>query len=166
MADTQAYREWLATGNAQVALVETLQISHATLGDLNIANWDQNLICKTEAGDSVTFVAGRFYLEPAEVSDNTGQGTVLTIAALGGIFYQAIKDMTVDERTQPITLTHRSYLRNNLNQQLINPPPRWTVHAIEATTEAIRAEIRSEPLRVRRVGLYYTAQEFPVLVYT
>lgn len=166
MASRDSYRLWLSSGQTNRQVVETLQIFHPAWANIHIANNDRSVTAQKENGQMATFMAGRFYMEPASITDTTSQTTNVTVASLDGLFYDKIKDMSFSDRETPIILTHRLYfLDNPAGGLLINPPPKWTVHGIEATREAIKVEIRAEALRVKRIGLYYTAREFPALVY-
>ena len=168
MAETDFYKEWLASGTTDDEIVETVQITHAggAFADLLVVNADRDLTALLEDGTTRKFTAGRFMLEPAETTDTTSQSTTISVSALDGMWYTSIKNMTYEERAQAITLVHRLYrLRDPLAGPLMTPPPSWTVNAVEATLEAVRAEIRAEELRMQKIGLYYTAREFPALVY-
>lgn len=166
MSETNEYKEWLSSAPTSVAMVETLQVSHSSWTDIYIANWDEGFTGTLEDGSSqAQYVPGRFFFEPNEVSDNLEQATSIVISSLEGSIYRSLKAMTPTERLEPIKITHRLYFHNDYSQVLVNPPPVWTLHLVEASHDVIKAEIRSTPLRIQRLGVYYTQSEFPVLVY-
>lgn len=169
MPELDSYRQWLASGSGNRALVETIQVKHPLWGDLFFANWDSDFGATISqglaTGASVTFASSRFYFEPATIEDGLEQATQLVVSSLGGILYGELKKMTNEDRRTPIQITYRLFFHDDGSTPLFEPAPVWTVHAIEANRESIKAELRSAPLRIQRIGEYYTKSQFPVLVY-
>ena len=169
MTTTGEYRQWLSSAETDAALIETIQVQHVSFPDVWLVNWDRDITATLEAvpgGSAVqTFQAARFYLEPQEVSDGTEQGTALTISSLGGALYEYFADMTPAQRQFPVTITARAWLSNNLTTPVYTTPPVWTLHSVVATWDVLQGEIKATPLRVQRIGRYYTTLELPVLVY-
>lgn len=167
MAETNAYRKWLATGYTRRGVIDTIQVSHPKWGDLYLANWDSDIDCTLDdvAGDPVvTFNASRFQLQKAQVTGGTDQTTTITINSFDGLLYGELKAMTPAERVNsPITITPRMYWTNNQTAGMINPPPVWTLHNATVSMEAVTGEIKALPMRTQRVGIYYDALEFPAL---
>jgi len=164
---SEKYRNWMVQGNSDRAVIETITIDHPSLGaPIYLANWDVDIVATLEDIDpvqGVTFKASRFIMEPAAVRDGTEQNTTLVMGNYDGQVYAALKAMTSEEREQPVTIRPRMYLSDNLSEQLVNPSPIWNLHNVTASFEAVNGEIAAAPLRVQRIGLYYTALEFPVL---
>lgn len=165
MTNVTRYKRWLASAESQRRVVETIDVNHPSWGNIRIVNADRNLSATLENGSIRTFIAGRFYLDPAEITDTTSQYTTMTISSLDGLIYDKVKSMSFDDRETPITLKHRLYFLDDPTYPLISPPPSWIIHGIEATREFVKAELRAEALRIRKIGMYYTTHEFPALVY-
>jgi len=165
MATTSDYNKWMASGETTQALIETIQVQHSSFPDVWLANWDRDIIATLEGGGQQTFMASRFYLEPTEVTDGTAQGTSLAISSLDGALYEYFADMTPVQRQDPVTITARSYLSNTLTAPVYTTPPVWTLHSVTATWDMLSGEIQATPLRIQKVGRYYTTLELPVLAY-
>lgn len=165
MANVIGYKRWLASGETKNQVLETLDIYHPAWGHTRVVNNDRDVVCTLENGNNRKFFAGRFYMEPAEINDTTSQATTVAVSSLDGRLYDKVKTLNFEDRKKPITATYRLFWLNNPANPLVNPPPVWTVHSMNPTREAISVELRSEALRVQKIGLYYTENEFPALVY-
>lgn len=163
MAESQAYRRWLASGETERQVVETFQIEHASFETTFVVNADRDFRAKLEDGNYYTFNRGRFYADPAEVNEGTEQSMTVAFAQGDGKIYEKIRQMSFDDRQTPITAIYRLFFLDDPDNMLITPAPRWSVHALEATREAIKADLRAPHMRVQRIGRYYTAHEFPAL---
>jgi len=164
MAEIEKYKEWLASGQMDTAIIETLEIVHPKFGSVWLANWDRSIDIVTETGRTATCIASRFYYEPPAV-EGTEQAAALMISSLGGRLYDVLLDMTYEDRLTPIRGTMRLYMSDDYENLLINPPPVWTLNSVDVSADALRCEIMATPMRVNRVGRYYTQYEFPVLKY-
>ncbi len=161
---TAQYKEWLASGQSDKQIVETIDVYHKSWGHVRLCNSDRNFRAKLDDGtSSTTYTAARFHFEPPEVTDTLGQNTTLVVGALDGLLYDQIQQMSFEDRRLPVTVTYRVYLKVSDSNPLITPSPEWTVHVVEATREVVRADLRAEQLRTQRIGLYYTVNEFPAL---
>ena len=165
MTEVAAYKQWLASGISNREVVETFDIHHPQWGQIGIVNADRGITATLEDGSQRSFMAGRFYWEPPETTDTTYQSTTIALSALEGRIYEMVKGLSFVDRQTPISATYRLFFFDNPSEPLINPPPVWYVHGLECTREAVRAELSATQLRVQRIGLYYTAQEFPALVF-
>ena len=172
MSEKQVYKEWLNTAETARGILETIEVYQKDgFGSLYLANWDASVVCTIEDDVGfekfppvdVGFTASRFYLEPSETKDGTNQTTSIVMASLDGVLYDTFRDMTAADRQLPIYIIPRMYWTDTYVNQLIAPAPRWTLHSVTATIDAIRGELRADPLRIHRTGIYYTALEFPVL---
>lgn len=165
MAEITEYKQWLSSGITNREVIETMEISHPAWARIFIANADRSLSATLEDASTQTFTAGRFYMEPPETTDTTNQSTTIAISALDGQIYDMVRDLTFEEREDPIQLTYRLFFLDDPSEPLIVPPPVWYVHGIEATREAVRAQLQATQLRIQKIGLYYTAKEFPAIVF-
>ena len=164
MATRDNYRRWLASGETTREVLETFEVNHPAFGSSFIVNGDRDFRALKENGDYQVFRAGRFYAEPPETNPDLEQAMTVAFAAGDGAIYETIQKMTPENRLTPITATYRIYFSDEVDWgPRITPPPTWYVHSIEATREAIKADLRAPHMRIQRVGLYYTAHEFPVL---
>lgn len=163
MAEASAYRRWLASGETGREVLETFQILHPSFEPTYVVNSDRDFRGILEDGNYARYNQGRFYAEPPTVEETTEQAMTVAFAQGDGQVYQKIRDMSFDSRQTPIVATYRLYFLDDPDTTLINPPPRWTVHSIEGTREAIKVDLRAPHMRIQRVGRYYTAQEFPAL---
>lgn len=160
-----AYRRWLSVGKTNRTVVETVEFIHPSIASIYLCNWPESLTRDLEdvAGQpSVTFEPTRFLVEPAELSDSTDQSSALVMSALDGMVYEFLRNMTPEDREVPITVKLRMYFIET-GGQLINPPPVWTLHNVIVTIDTARADLRAAPLRIQRIGRYYTALEIPIL---
>ena len=166
---TSAYNQWISSAETNEALIETIQVSHPMWGDVWLANWDRNILATLEAvpGGGVVqeFLASRFYLEPAGLTSGTEQVSNLSITSLDGLLYEYFADMTIVDREVPIEIIARSYLSASLTAPVYNTPPVWYLQSITATWDVLQGSLQSTPLRVQRIGRYYTSIEFPVFQY-
>lgn len=165
MAEIDAYREWLSSGQTDKAVVETVQVSHPSFQDAFLANWHENIVCTLEDASTQEFQAAHFELEPANVNDTTSQNTQARISALDGLVYDLLKSMSYVDRIQPIEVIHRLYFHTDFTTLIFDPPSRWVVHSVTVGFDTVVADLRTEPLRSVRIGRYFTRKEFPVLVY-
>ena len=159
------YDHWLASAPTAQAIIETVEVSHSTFGTLYLANWHSGVdkqLSDVAGTPTVTFERSQFVLGPPSLEQSTKQQTTLGISAYGGQVYDYFRAMTMVERDEPILIKTRLYLEN-VDEQLINPAPIWTVHSANVGIDAVSLELRAEPLRIRRVGRFYTATEFPIL---
>ncbi len=165
MPEVDEYKAWLASGVSNREVIETFEITHPAWEPLYLANSDRGIGAILEDGREVRFIASRFYMEPPETTDTTNQGTTVALSALEGRIYDTVQAMTFDQRDVPIKATYRMFFLDDRSEPLLTPPPVWYIHSMEATREAVRIELNATELRMQRIGLYYTAQEFPALVY-
>lgn len=167
MAEINSYKEWLVTAPTERGILETIEVSHPSWpAPVYLVHWDIAVTCTIQdkgADTPVEFLPARFVFEPAIVSDGTEQSASCAISAYDGVIYSFLKGMTPDERMVPIELRSRLYYTDDQTAQLINPSPLWNVHAVTATFETVHAELQVAPLRIQRVGRYFTALQFPVL---
>ena len=167
MTDIAEYQQWLASGTTDAALIETIEVFHAAtvpaFSPIFIANWGVPITCTLETAAQQAFVAGRFLLEPATTNASFSQGTSLTMSSLDGVLYRAFRDLTYAQRQDPIKVRLRAYMSNDLTQIVTTPPPVWTLRSVTANFTAITGELSALPLRVQRIGRYFTSSEFPVL---
>jgi hypothetical protein len=165
MSEIDAYREWLASGHTDRAVIETVEISHPSFPTAYLAKWPESINCKIETGETKQFQAANFEIEPASINDTTNQNTQARISALDGAIYDLLKSMTYVQRIAPIELIHRLYFNTDFNTLIFTPPARWVVHSVTVGFDSVVADLRTEPLRSVRIGRYFTKREFPVLVY-
>lgn len=166
----QSYRQWLSSAPSNVAVIEAADVAHPSWGSFRIAKWAKPIDILDEKGETHTYVAGFFALAMSSVSDSVEQSVSASISDTQGVFYDALRSMSVEERKLPITITHRLVRSDEVNggvygPVLINPPPIWTVHSISIRYDAVVLELRAQPLRIRRIGLYYVSRTFPVLTF-
>ena len=166
MSETDEFKEWLTGGDTARVKIGTIEISHASWGSIYLANWDTDVTFNVadKADVPQTFTASRFLFEPSSVGDTTEQATGISMTAYGGVIYDAFNSMTYAQRQTPITIIPREFF-DPTGTQTVNPPPVWTLHNVTCNFESVSGQLKAEPLRVHRCGLYYTAQEFPVFEY-
>jgi hypothetical protein len=166
MANAQEYQSWLAGGNTDAALIETIQIEHVNWGSIWLANWGEDITCTLEDGTTQQlFTKANFEISGESVSDTTEQTLQLRISSLGGLLYQALVDMDYVARADPIKITHRMYLSTNLGQVVTTPVPKWYLSSVTATFTELNGELTATPMRLVRIGRYYTSREFASLAY-
>ena len=162
---TNAYRRWLAGAQTDKAIVETIAVKHSSWGTTYLANWDQNFTATLDNGVTrVTFLSSQFNFDLPSMTDTTEQAAGLTVSALDGIIYENLRAMSASDREEPIEIKYRIYFSDDDTTPLTDTIT-WTVHSVAVTMDTIRAELRSIPLRVRRIGTYYTQENFDVLIY-
>ncbi len=166
----KAYTEWLASAPSNAAIIETIDVAHYAWGNWRIAKWGTDITLRDETGGTQTFKAGFFKLTKPEASDTLEQVAQISISSMDGALYNILRGMNAEQRATPITITYRLVRSDTIvagvhEPLLVNPPPVWNVHTINASITALVAEVRADPLRIRRVGTYYTENYFPVLVY-
>jgi hypothetical protein len=165
MPEVEEYKKWLASGITNREVVETFDIYHPVWKHWRVVNSDREIEATIEDGTRQRFIAGRFYMEPSETTDTIDQVTTVAVSALGGRLYDTIRQLTFEERMTPITATYRLYFLDDPSVSLVSPPPVWYVASMDATLEAVRFQLQATQMRVQRIGLYYTAREFPTIVY-
>lgn len=161
----ESYKEWLSTGITDARIIETMEIAHPSFTSLFVVNSEQveTLPLADQGGTLQDFSAARFVLDPTPVNQSTEQQTQVLVSSLEGNIYRELKNMTMAERADGMSITVRLYLSSDKTVQLVDPPPIWTVHSVSLNQSVVRLNLRNQPLRVRRIGRYYTALEFPVL---
>lgn len=163
---TTAYRRWLTGAQTDRTVVETIAVKHSAWGTTYLANWDQNFEATLDNGVTrVTFLASQFNFDLPSMTDTTEQSCGLTVSSLDGIIYENLRAMTATQREEAIEIKYRIYFSDDDTQPLADTIT-WTVHSVAVTMDTIRAELRSIPLRVRRIGQYYTQENFSALIYT
>ena len=162
---TNAYRRWLAGAQTDKVVVETIAVKHSSWGTTYLANWDQSFDATLDNGVTrVTFLPSQFNFDLPSMTDTTEQAAGLTVSSLDGIIYENLRAMSATDREEPIEIKYRLYFADDDTTPLADTIT-WTVHSVAVTMDTIRAELRSIPLRVRRIGTYYTQENFDVLIY-
>lgn len=159
----QALKEAYASAPSNIAVLETLEIHHPSVGDVvRLVRNREDITALLETEEEVTFEAAAFALSLPAAGENGLQEITVKIDNVD----RRVSDflLTAKDYDTPVRLIYRPYLSNDLSQPQMNPPLELyltdvNVTVFEVTGKATFADI----INKKFPSDYYTRDRFPSL---
>lgn len=160
---TEAIKEAYSACPSDVVVLETLQISHASLAeDIFLVKNNEDIVATLETSEEVTFTACGFRMSLPASGENGLQELTISIDNID----REISDFVNEAKTYktPVSITYRPYLASDLTQPQMDPPLvlRLTdvrIGLMEVTGKANFADVINKGFLTSR----YTRSRFPNL---
>lgn len=161
----EALREAYATAQSNVAILNTVEISHPLLpsGSIYLVQNLKDLVLTLEDGvTQKTFIASGFRMVLPKVTDEGLQELTITFDNIDRRITDFLEQ--VKESDDPVQVIFRPYLESDLTQPQLDPPlllflTDVTANAFEASGKASFADI----INRKAPNEFYTRERFPSL---
>lgn len=166
MNDTmsEALKEAYALAPSNVAVIETLAISHPSLpnGTIYLCRNMEDLVCTLEDSTQHTFTAVAFNIQLPKSGDGGLELLQIQIDDVQGVVSSFLR--SVAYQVDPVVIQYRPYLATDLTTPQLNPPlTLWLSSSTQddnsVTIQANFADLINRPFP----NEYYTLQRFPGL---
>lgn len=119
---SDAIREAYASAQSDLIYLDTLQVSHPTVGDFYIVADREDHLLGLETGVYQNFTASGFRFILPSAGRNGVQELTVAIDNVNRIPSQFVADVLAAPGSEPVTLTYRPYLSTKLDRPQMNPP--------------------------------------------
>lgn len=161
---SDAIKEAYACCPTNIAVLETLSLSHPDLpdGTIYMVQGFTEVVATLETAEEVTFEAIPFRFVLPAAGENGRQELTLTIDNVDRRISDFI--IAVKESSDPVTVTYRPYLSNDLSGPQMDPPLTLSLQSIsvnvyEVSGRATFADVLNRPFP----SDFYTRSRFPSL---
>ena len=157
------YAQWLATPPATGMLVETLEISGASLGSsvLICNRKNQPLQALDENGVPRVFLPLGFTFTKPAIRNSTEYSSSVRIDGIGGDLLRKFSAIRSFELTRPVYVTARLYVDPTmLDRPVWNAPLRFRCESAKITFDVLDLELVGGRLATKRAGTYYVLERF------
>ena len=158
------YKRWLSSAPTEGYEITALEIVHPAFGTIRLANNTLPLTLKHEDFIWYDYQAANFVFVLPSNDLSTSDRAVARFGSLEGQLYEQVKRISVSDPTNPIKVTHRTYISTKLSKPSLIPPPLYEVENAEPSFETIDFTLRPPQLPNVRVGDYYLPSLYPGLV--
>lgn len=161
---SDAIKEAYACCPTNIAIIETLSLSHPDLpdGTIYMAQGYSEIVATLETAETVTFEPVPFRFSLPAAGENGRQELTLAIDNVDrriSDFINAIK-----ESSDPVTVTYRPYLSNDLSGPQMDPPLTLSLQSISVNTLEVSGRATfADVLNRTFPSDYYTRSRFPSL---
>ncbi len=172
---TDALKEAYAVAPTTSVILHTLELRHPSFKDsegsavaIRVVRDKQNLTATLEAGapldpsTAVEFIALGFDFTLPAVRDNESPRLILSIDAVGREIVEHLEQAMEDP--QPVEVTYRPYLSDDLAQPEMNPP--LTLQLTQVTVDALQVTgtcVYTDLVNRRFPSAVYSQALFPAL---
>lgn len=160
----EALKEAYASAPTNVAILETLEISHPSLpsGTLYLIKNREDLTLTLESGQQKLFTACAFNMALPAAGDSGLQELSITIdnidRQVSDFVAQAVNYAT------PVQMLYRPYLSNNLTQPQMNPPLALSLTDVTVTVFQVSGKATfADIINTKFPSDFYTRSRFPSL---
>jgi hypothetical protein len=165
MSYKAAIKEAFATAAVDVPIIETLEVSHSTAeGSIYLCKNSENLnLPLVLGGDPVTFIAAGIEFSLPEISNQGIQDLGIAISNIDLTISDFLQE-TTSKPNEPIKITYRPYMLNDLTQPQMDPPLKLSLAGVKINPFQVTGTATLSDIANRRfLTQNYNLNDFPAL---